>query len=83
MIGKRGEFEMLDFLKQKEKKVEYVELIYDLVFVYMIGRNNSLVGHLSGGFIDPSLYLTYVLCTLITIQIWYMTTLFTKRYGNN
>lgn len=74
---------MLDFLKQKEKKVEYIELIYDLVFVYMIGRNNSLVGHLSGGFIDPSLYLTYVLCTLITIQIWYMTTLFINRYGNN
>lgn len=74
---------MLDFLKQKEKKVEYIELIYDLVFVYMIGRNNSLVGHLSGGFIDPNLYLTYVLCTLITIQIWYMTTLFINRYGNN
>ena len=74
---------MLDFLKQKEKKVEYIELIYDLVFVYMIGRNNSLVGHLSGGFIDPSLYLTYVLCTLITIQIWYMTTLFINRYGSN
>ena len=74
---------MLDFLKRKEKKVEYIELIYDLVFVYMIGRNNSLVGHLSGGFIDPSLYLTYVLCTLITIQIWYMTTLFINRYGNN
>ncbi len=74
---------MLKYLKQEEKKVEYIELIYDLVFVYMIGRNNSLVSHLSGGFIDPKLYLTYVLCTLITIQIWYMTTLFINRYGSN
>ena len=74
---------MFDFLKQEEKKVEYVELIYDLIFVYMIGRNNSLVAHLSGGFIDPSLYFTYVLVTLITIQIWYMTTLFINRYGSN
>ena len=74
---------MFDFLKQDEKKVEYVELIYDLIFVYMIGRNNSLVSHLSGGFFDPSLYLTYVLVTLITIQIWYLTTLFINRYGSN
>lgn len=74
---------MINFLKKGEKKVEYVELIYDLVFVYMVGRNNSLVSHISGGFIDPELYLTYVLCTLITIQIWYMTTLFINRYGNN
>lgn len=74
---------MFDFLKKEEKKVEYVELIYDLIFVYMVGRNNSLVSHLSGDFIDPSMYLTYVICTLITIQIWYMTTLFINRYGSN
>ena len=27
---------------KKEKKVEYLELIYDLIFVFIIGRNNSL-----------------------------------------
>ncbi len=27
----------------KEKKVEYLELIYDLIFVFIIGRNNSLL----------------------------------------
>lgn len=74
---------MFEFLKNGEKKVEYVELIYDLIFVYIIGRNNSLVGHISGDFIDPSVYLTYVLCTLITIQIWYITTIFINRYGDN
>ena len=74
---------MLSFLKNEEKKVEYVELIYDLVFVYIIGRNNSLVGHIIDGFIDPGAYLTYVICTLITIQIWYLTTLFINRYGDN
>ena len=74
---------MFDFLKQEEKKVEYVELIYDLVFVYLIGRNNSIISHISGGFIDPAAYLTYVLATLITIQIWYLTILFINRYGDN
>lgn len=74
---------MFDFLKSDEKKVEYVELIYDLIFVYVIGRNNSLISHISNGFIEPSAYLTYALCTLITIQIWYMTVLFINRYGEN
>ncbi len=74
---------MFDFLKKEEKKVEYIELIYDLIFVYLIGRNNSLVAHMSGDFIDASQYLTYVTVTLITIQIWYMTTLFINRYGSN
>ena len=77
---------MLSFLKRQEgeeKKVEYVELIYDLVFVYVIGRNSSLVGHISNGFIAADSYLTYVICTLITIQIWYLTTMFINRYGDN
>ena len=30
-------------LQPKEKKVEYVELIYDLIFVYVVGRNNALL----------------------------------------
>ena len=77
-------FEFLEHLNDKdEKKVEYVELIYDLIFVYMIGRNNALIVHVSNGFIDLGLYVTYVLCTLITIHIWYMTTLFINRYGTN
>ena len=77
---------MLSFLKRQEgeeKKVEYIELIYDLVFVYVIGRNSSLVGHISNGFIASDSYLTYVICTLITIQIWYLTTMFINRYGDN
>ena len=68
---------------EKEKKVEYVELIYDLIFVYIIGRNNSLIHSVSGGFIPLNTYLTYILCTLIVIQIWSFTTLYINRYGTN
>ena len=74
---------LFEFLKNDEKKVEHVELLYDLIFVYIIGRNNSLVSHITNGFIDPDVYLTYVLCTLITIQIWYLSILFINRYGDN
>lgn len=66
-----------------EKKVEYIELIYDLIFVYIIGRNNLLLEHVESGFVDGMTYLTYFLCTLIVIQIWYFTTLFINRYGTN
>ncbi len=33
-------------IDQQEKKVEYLELIYDLIFVYLIGRNNSLLHYI-------------------------------------
>ncbi|MBR1693310.1 MAG: low temperature requirement protein A [Lachnospiraceae bacterium] len=70
-------------MEEKEKKVEYIELIYDLIFVYIIGRNNSLLHHISNGFIDLNIFLTYILTTLIVLQIWYSMTLYINRYGEN
>ena len=66
-----------------EKKVEYIELIYDLIFVYLIGRNNSLLSHVQYGFISGRVFLTYVLATLAVIQIWNFTTFYINRYGKN
>lgn len=71
------------FGEQGEKKVEYLELIYDLIFVYLIGRNNSLLQAVHNGFVPADRFLTYILCTLIIIQIWSITTLFINRYGTN
>ena len=73
---------MMEFNKE-EKKVEYLELIYDLIFVYLIGRNNSLLHHVSDGFIDGKLFLTYVICTFTIIQIWNFSTFYINRYGRN
>jgi low temperature requirement protein LtrA len=69
--------------EKEEKKVEYIELIYDLIFVFIIGRNSSLIGHIENGFIAPDMFLTYCLCTLIAIQIWFFTVAFINRYGSN
>ncbi|MBQ8959652.1 MAG: low temperature requirement protein A [Ruminococcus sp.] len=71
-----------DLIKE-EKKVEYLELIYDLIFVYIIGRNNSLLHHMSGGEIQPGMFLAYVLCTLAVIQIWNYSTYYINLYGRN
>ena len=73
----------MDLFTREDKKVEYLELIYDLVFVYMVGRNNSLLGHMEGGFIAPASFLAYVLCTLAIIQIWNFTTFYINMFGRN
>ena len=66
-----------------EKKVEYLELIYDLIFVYMIGRNNTLIHVIENGFVAPSAFIAYVLCTLAIIQIWNFTTFYINMFGRN
>ena len=75
---------MSDFFPGKEeKKVEYIELIYDLIFVYLIGRNNSLLHAIQDGFIQPGAFLTYILSTLVILHVWYFSMLFINRYGAN
>lgn len=69
--------------EKKEKKVEYLELIYDLIFVYIIGRNNSLLHHIENGFVEPKMFLAYIMCTIAVIQIWNFTTYYINIYGRN
>ena len=71
------------FLGREEKKVEYIELIYDLIFVYLIGRNNSLLHVIRDGFIQPRAFLIYLLSTLVILHVWYFSMLFINRYGCN
>ncbi|MBQ6116423.1 MAG: low temperature requirement protein A [Oscillospiraceae bacterium] len=66
-----------------EKKVEYLELIYDLIFVYIIGRNNSLLHNIENGFVDGRVFLVYILCSLAVIQVWNFSTFYINMYGRN
>lgn len=70
-------------LNKEEKKVEYLELIYDLVFVYMVGRNNALLSHFEGGFVSAEAFVSFILCTLAIIQIWNFTTFYINMFGRN
>ena len=72
-----------EIFEKKEKKVKYIELIYDLIFVYIIGRNNSLLHHFEGGFVSLQTFLIYALCTLAVIQIWSFTTFYINMFGKN
>ena len=68
---------------KKEKKVEFIELVYDLIFVYIVGRNNSILHHLEGGVVTREAFISYILCTLAVIQIWSFTTYYINIYGRN
>lgn len=70
-------------LKNEEKKVEYLELIYDLVFVYMVGRNNALLSTFENGFVSGAAFFAYIVCTLTIIQIWNFTTFYINMFGRN
>ncbi|MBR4232728.1 MAG: low temperature requirement protein A [Oscillospiraceae bacterium] len=68
---------------KEEKKVEFIELIYDLIFVYLIGRNASLLDRIEDGFISAGTFVYYLVSSLIILQIWNYTTLFINRFGKN
>jgi len=72
-----------EILQHSEKKVEYVELIYDLIFVYIIGRNNQLLHSFENGFVTWPAFAAYVLTTLAVIQIWNYTTYYINIYGRH
>ncbi len=73
----------MSLLNKEEKKVEYLELIYDLIFVYIIGRNNAILHNIENGFFSGGVFLAYMLCTLAIIQIWNFSTFYINLYGKN
>ena len=73
----------MELFDKSEKKVEYIELIYDLIFVYMVGKNNSLIHNIKNGFIEPKSFIAYVICTLAIIQIWNYSTFYINMFGKN
>ncbi len=74
---------LCEVLKKEEKKVEYLELIYDLIFVYVIGRNNTLLHNVSNGFVEMNMFAAYLLCSLTVIQIWSFSTYYINMHGRN
>ena len=70
-------------IKKEEKKVEYLELIYDLIFVFVLGRNNSLLHNVTDGFVQGPVFIAYILGSLVAIQIWMFSTYYINMFGRN
>ncbi len=69
---------MLDFMEE-ERKVEYIELIYDLIFVHTLSRCGSLL-NLENGAPDVSAYTAFLLFSIGCLEIWYLSVLFINRF---
>ncbi|MBD5560228.1 MAG: hypothetical protein HDQ87_07730 [Clostridia bacterium] len=64
-----------------DKKVEYIELIYDLIFVFLLQQDNALLSLNEEGFFGPNEFETYLYSTLIVLEVWGSSILYINRYG--
>lgn len=65
----------------KEKKVELIELFYDLIFVYAISRLTSLISEPLNGGLDSNALFVYVITSFVILQAWLYFTNYVNRYG--
>lgn len=66
------------------KKVEIVELFFDLVLVYAVSKTTGVIHVLnSAGQVAPFAYVTFVVGFIIVMNAWMYQAVFTNRYGSN
>lgn len=65
----------------KEKKVELIELFYDLIYVYAISQMTSLIEEPSGGVIPILEMFRYLIVSFVILQAWLYLTNYVNRYG--
>jgi low temperature requirement protein LtrA len=66
------------------KKVEIVELFFDLVLVYAVSKTTGVIHELdAAGQVDPFSYVTFVVAFVIVMNAWMYQAVFTNRYGAN
>ena len=68
-------------MKVKEKKVELIELFYDLIYVYAISKMTLLIEEPIDGSVDPTRFFYYIVFSIIIIQSWLQMTNYVNRYG--
>ena len=65
----------------KEKKVELIELFYDLIYVYAISKLTMLIEEPVGGNIPFSGFFRYFVVCFVILQAWLYLTNYVNRYG--
>ena len=65
----------------KEKKVELIELFYDLIYVYAISRLTLLVEEPESGVITLNGFFRYFVVCFVILQAWLYLTNYVSRYG--
>lgn len=68
----------------EHKKVELVELFFDLVMVYAVSKTTGVIHHLNGqGMIAPFDFFSFLVAFVIIVNAWTYQAVFTNRYGSN
>ncbi|MCR5026532.1 MAG: low temperature requirement protein A [Methanobrevibacter sp.] len=62
-----------------DKKVELIELFYDLIFVYAISRLTTIVREPVNGIMHP--FFVYLIISFVILQAWLYFTNYINRYG--
>lgn len=65
----------------KEKKVELIELFYDLIYVYAISRLTLLIEEPENGILPVSTVFRYLIVCFVILQAWLYLTNYVNRYG--
>ena len=68
-------------MEVKEKKVELIELFYDLIYVYAISRLTLLIEEPEGGVVPLSGFFGYLVVCFVILQAWLYLTNYVNRYG--
>ena len=64
-----------------EKKVELIELFYDLIFVYAIAKLTALISEPVNGTVAPDSFFIYIITSFVILQAWLYFTNYVNRYG--
>ena len=62
-----------------DKKVEFIELFYDLIFVYAISRLTTIIREPVNGIMHP--FFVYLIISFVILQAWLYFTNYINRYG--
>ena len=68
-------------MEVKHKKVELIELFYDLIYVYAISKLTLLIEEPEGGVIPLSGFSRYIVVCFVILQAWLYLTNYVNRYG--
>ena len=64
----------------KEKKVELIELFYDLIYVYAISNLTLLIEEPEGGVLTWDMFFVYIITSMAVIQAWLFMTNYVNLY---
>lgn len=68
-------------MKVKEKKVELIELFYDLIYVFAISKMTLVIEEPVGGVIPFKGFFRYLIVSFVILQAWLYLTNYVNRYG--